>query len=161
MSKRANLYRGRAGQLAVMSELLWRGWNVATPQVDVGDDIFVVEDERGTFYRVQVKTSNGTQRDYGCSAQYALPPQQLRTPKTPILIYVLALRFEGKWRDYLIIDRQTLLSKYETAGMGSLSEASSSVTLYVRYKRQTVECSGIDLSEFRNSWTRFFRSLSH
>lgn len=144
-----------------MSELLWRGWNVAIPQVDVGDDIFVVEDERGTFYRVQVKTADGTQRDYGCSAQYALPLQQLRTPKTPVLIYVLALRFEREWQDYLIIDRQTLLSKYETDGMGSLSEPSSSVTLYVQYQSQTVECSGIDLSDFRNDWARFFQLLSH
>lgn len=161
MSNRANLYRGRAGQLAVMSELLWRGWNVATPQVDIGDDIFVVEDERGTFYRVQVKTSDGTQREYGCSAQYAVPLQQLRTPKTPILIYVLALRFTEEWRDYLIIDRQTLLSKYETVGMGSLSESSSSLTLYVRYESQAVECSGVDLSAFRNNWDLFFPSLPH
>ena len=44
MSKRTNLYTGRAGQLAVMAELLLRGWNTAIPEVDVGDDIFVVRD---------------------------------------------------------------------------------------------------------------------
>jgi hypothetical protein len=33
------LYNGRAGQLAVMAELLLRGWNVAIPEVDVGDDV--------------------------------------------------------------------------------------------------------------------------
>lgn len=27
-----------------MSELLLRGWNVAVPVVDVGDDVFVVDD---------------------------------------------------------------------------------------------------------------------
>jgi hypothetical protein len=57
MPVKSNLYHGPAGEHAVMSELLWRGWNVAIPQVDVGDDIFVVEDEQGTFYRVQVKTA--------------------------------------------------------------------------------------------------------
>lgn len=36
-----NLYVGRAGQMAVMSEFLVRGYNVAIPEVDVGDDIFV------------------------------------------------------------------------------------------------------------------------
>jgi hypothetical protein len=32
-------YIGKSGQLAAMSEFLWRGWNVAMPEVDEGDDI--------------------------------------------------------------------------------------------------------------------------
>ena len=39
MSKKANLYVGRAGQMVVISEFLIRGWNVAVPEVDVGDDL--------------------------------------------------------------------------------------------------------------------------
>lgn len=39
---RMNLYLGHAGQMAVMAEFLVRGYNVAIPEVDVGDDIFVV-----------------------------------------------------------------------------------------------------------------------
>ena len=46
MSKKFNLYLGKAGQLAAMSYFLMRGWNVATPEVDVGDDLFVVEDKK-------------------------------------------------------------------------------------------------------------------
>lgn len=37
MSRRS-LYIGRSGQLAVMAEFLYRGYNVAIPEVDVGDD---------------------------------------------------------------------------------------------------------------------------
>ncbi|MFN9688681.1 MAG: hypothetical protein ACK57X_07415 [Bacteroidota bacterium] len=44
-----------------MSEFLTRGWNVAIPEVDVGDDIFVVQDDNGTLRRVQVKTSTSTE----------------------------------------------------------------------------------------------------
>jgi hypothetical protein len=33
----------RAGEYYGMSELLLRGWNVAVPVVDVGDDVFVIE----------------------------------------------------------------------------------------------------------------------
>jgi len=51
MSKKFNLYLGRAGQLAVMSEFLTRGWNVAIPEVDIGDDIFVVRDSDGNLSR--------------------------------------------------------------------------------------------------------------
>lgn len=35
---------GRAGEFFAMSELLLRGWNVAVPVVDVGDDVFVIDD---------------------------------------------------------------------------------------------------------------------
>lgn len=47
MPKRINLYTGRAGQMAVMAEFLIRGYNVAVPEVDVGDDILVVKDRSG------------------------------------------------------------------------------------------------------------------
>lgn len=42
MPRRNHLYVGRAGQMAAMAEFLLRGYNVAVPEVDVGDDIFVV-----------------------------------------------------------------------------------------------------------------------
>jgi len=51
-------YIGMAGHLAVMAELSRRGYNVAIPQIDAGDDIFSLNDETGDFKRVQVKTSN-------------------------------------------------------------------------------------------------------
>ena len=43
MSKN-NAYTGKSGQLAAMGELAWRGYNVALPEMDVGDDIFSVND---------------------------------------------------------------------------------------------------------------------
>lgn len=44
-------YTGKSGQLAVMAEFLIRGYNVAMPEVDEGDDVFVVHhdgDQRGS-----------------------------------------------------------------------------------------------------------------
>jgi hypothetical protein len=38
---------GKAGHLAAMAEFLLRGYDVAQPEVDVGDDIFVVHDLSG------------------------------------------------------------------------------------------------------------------
>ena len=55
MSQRSNLYLGRAGEFVVMSHFLMRGWNVAVPEVDIGDDIFVIEDAKGISLRIQVK----------------------------------------------------------------------------------------------------------
>ena len=48
---------GRAGEYFVMSELLLRGWNVAVPVVDIGDDVFVIDDRDKTTRRVQVKAA--------------------------------------------------------------------------------------------------------
>ena len=36
-------YVGKAGHLAVMGELALRGYNVAMPEMDIGDDLFVVK----------------------------------------------------------------------------------------------------------------------
>jgi len=57
VTKKFNQYLGKAGHLYIMSEILMLGWNVAIPEVDIGDDIFVVQDDNGTLRRVQVKTS--------------------------------------------------------------------------------------------------------
>ena len=51
--KRSHL--GMAGHYAAMSEFLLRGYNVAVPAVDTGDDVFVVDDRQGALWRVQVK----------------------------------------------------------------------------------------------------------
>jgi len=56
MDKRSHL--GMAGHFAAMSEFLYRGYNVAVPSVDVGDDVYVVEDGAGTMWRLQVKTAD-------------------------------------------------------------------------------------------------------
>ncbi|MEZ4731127.1 MAG: hypothetical protein R3E79_28740 [Caldilineaceae bacterium] len=48
MSRRA-LYIGRSGQMAAMAEFLYRGYNAAIPEVDIGDDIFVVKDSNGEY----------------------------------------------------------------------------------------------------------------
>ena len=56
-------YVGKAGQLAVMAELALRGYNVAIPEMDIGDDVFVLNDATGALSRVQVKTANGTKQE--------------------------------------------------------------------------------------------------
>lgn len=103
MSKRANLYLGRAGQMAVMSEFLDRGYNVAVPEVDVGDDIFVVRDSSGVYVRVQVKTSTATETRRGTASRYSLRLSQLAQPTAPEIWYVLVQRIADQWSDFLLI----------------------------------------------------------
>lgn len=119
---------GRAGEYFAMSELLLRGWNVAVPVVDVGDDAFVIDDRDKTTHRVQVKAASAEQVAAGTKARAAgrildlpedvvrtgvgahfnLSRQQLRTEQPIEIFYMLLVRSENRWR-FLIIPREHLL----------------------------------------------------
>ncbi|HEY2293976.1 MAG TPA: group I intron-associated PD-(D/E)XK endonuclease [Thermoanaerobaculia bacterium] len=77
MSQKQNLYVGHAGQVAVMAEFLLRGWNVALPEVDVGEDMLVVKDETGELWRIQVKTATAKPLQTGYFAQFNVSLSQL------------------------------------------------------------------------------------
>jgi len=99
---------GRAGEFFAMSELLLRGWNVAVPVVDVGDDVFVVDDNDKTTYRMQVKSAEPKSLDGGrFSASFSLSRRQLKAPLDIELFYMLLVRTGARWR-YLIIPRDEL-----------------------------------------------------
>ncbi len=72
-----HLYFGKAGQLVVMSEFLLRGWNVAIPEVDEGDDIFVVQYETSKLMRIQVKALNLKVQRNSKVAQFNISSKQL------------------------------------------------------------------------------------
>ena len=152
MSKLANLYRGRAGQMAVMSEFLDRGYNVAVPEVDIGDDIFVVRDSSGEYSRIQVKASNATRRTYGTSAEYRLRLSQLQRPTPQETWYVFVRRSADRWHDYMLIRRAELYSYHDELGMGDLDNQGY-VKLYVKSERHRTICSGVDLTRHINDWS--------
>ncbi|MEM7531914.1 MAG: hypothetical protein AAF639_07055 [Chloroflexota bacterium] len=88
-----------------MAEFLVRGYNVAVPEVDIGDDIFVVRDIDGLHSRIQVKTTNATPTQDGYSARYALKLSQLENPSQPDTWYVFVNRLQGEWESFLVISR--------------------------------------------------------
>jgi len=49
------LYLGKAGQFVVMSEFLVKGWNVAIPEVDIGDDILSLKTKMEIFLEFKLK----------------------------------------------------------------------------------------------------------
>ena len=153
MSKRANLYTGKAGHLAVMAELLLRGWNTAIPEVDVGDDIFVVRDSDGNMHRVQVKTAVAKSLKSGYNAQFNLSLSQLSRDITPDIIYVFAVRLHSHWDAFVVIDRTILHTEHSLYGIGN--EHKDRLTLRLRFTGTGVTCGQRDLSQYRNNWTRF------
>jgi hypothetical protein len=88
---------GKAGQHVAVAEFLRRGYNVALPEVDVGDDFLVLDDRCGGYSRIQVKTSSTKplKTEWGFQAQFFIPARQLYTPQRPHLFYILAARLDG------------------------------------------------------------------
>ena len=154
MSRRGNLYLGRAGQLTVMAEFLVRGWNVAVPEVDVGDDIFVIRDRDGRLFRIQVKTAAAKSRKYGLSATFAVPAKQLFSPILPELTYVFVIRHEGRWDSFLVVERKKLFEEHRRFNVGSRS-SDEKVVFYIAISDEQATCSGRDFSDYLNNWTRW------
>jgi hypothetical protein len=153
MSQKQNLYVGRAGQMAVMAEFLWRGWNVALPEVDVGEDIFVVKDEGGELFRVQVKTATARLQWDGHSAQFSISLKQLKKPRIPDLVYVFVIRNDAAWEPFIIIDRKTLWEEHKTHGVGSISHGN--LILRFTIQSSTLQCSNRDFLACRNDWSKW------
>jgi hypothetical protein len=153
MKKNYHLYLGKAGHLTVMSEFLLRGWNVAIPEIDIGDDIFVVQDESGTLRRVQVKTSTSTNRRNNFSGRFKIPLRQLRNLVEVQVHYAFIVRYSDSWTKPIIIRQDDLLSLFETHKIGSVH--GEMLNLYFSYFDDKVECSKIDLTRYIADFTDF------
>lgn len=153
MTKKFNQYLGKAGHLNVMSEFLMLGWNVAIPEVDIGDDIFVVQDDNGTLRRVQVKTSTSTDRKDSFSGQFNVTVKNLRNISTILVHYIFLVRQNDEWTKPIIIWQDYLLDHFENNKVGS--ETKGSITFYFSYTKGKVECSGQDFTKYTKDFTDF------
>lgn len=154
MSKKQNSYLGKAGQFAIMSEFLCRGWNVAIPEVDVGDDIFVVRDADGNFIRVQVKTATGKRNKRIISAQFNLRRSQLKTEVTPMLVYAFLTRFNDQWLYYALIRQDTLLEHLQDYGMGAQND-NDQINITFALKGDKLFCRKQDFSSYVADFREF------
>lgn len=129
-----------------MSEFLMLGWNVAIPEVDIGDDIFVVQDDNGTLRRVQVKTSTSTERKENFSGQFSLSVKNLRNISNILVHYIFVVRHNEEWSKPVIIRQDYLLDHFENNNVGS--EVKGKIIFYFSFKNRKVECSGQDFSNY-------------
>ena len=148
MTKKFNHYLGKAGHLAIMSEFLMRGWNVAIPEVDIGDDIFVVQDDNGTLRRVQVKTGTSKAQKKGFSAQFIVSERNLKkNPENLIKVhYIFLARHNEGWSKPVIIRQDYLLDHYETHKVGSLHKGN--ITFYFSFSEDKIMCGGQDFTKY-------------
>jgi hypothetical protein len=153
MKKNYHLYLGRAGHLVVMSEFLIRGWNVAVPEVDIGDDIFVVQDNNGILRRVQVKTATSVVRQNGYSGQFNVPVNQLNNLRDFLIHYAFVVRHNEQWTKPIIIRQDYLANYLQNNKIGS--EYDGYLNLYFSYSNDRVECSGLDFSKYIADFSDF------
>lgn len=151
MPKPVNLYTGRAGQMAVMAEFLIRGYNVAVPEVDIGDDILVVQDQSGEYWRVQVKTAIAVGNAHSYHTKYAIRSSQIEITSSPETWFVFANRLEKRWYSFLVIPRAELAKLYLAGNLGSVSQKGS-LLLRFSYREQSFTCSGKGFSRFLDNW---------
>ena len=153
MTKKFNLYLGKAGQFSIMSEFLARGWNTCTPDVDVGDDVLVLEDKKGEFKRIQVKTATAFVKKDGYSVQFHIPLKQLSQYITPDLYYVFMVRHQKKWVNTMIIERTDLYDMFTSLQIGVAN--SGSLTLYLSFKDSKMMCKKVDFTSFIDDFSAF------
>lgn len=129
---------------------------MAIPEVDIGDDLFVVNDRSGNYRRIQVKTKTAIRRKAARSIQFQVPLLQLEQTFTPDLIYVFASRFADGWGPFLVIPRDVLLSLHQINGLGSVVTSTTGkeqVQFYIIFGDDaSVRCSEQSLAQFVNQF---------
>ena len=142
-----------------MAELLGRGYNVAVPSVDIGDDVYVVEDREGNLIRVQVKSSICRDQRGGFTGQARMKIAQLKESKKTRLIYVFALRYKKKW-NYLVIGKDQLEEQAFLKDAGYKSGKYISFTFHYRLSMRKWLCGASwDVTPYANWDTEFPRQI--
>jgi hypothetical protein len=166
MDKRSHL--GMAGHHAAMAEFLYRGYNVAVPAVDIGDDVYIVEDQAGTMWRLQVKTADQLQ---GRLATYRLSREQLGRVKANELFYMFMVRGRGGWRFILIARTQlfAIRTAFETAdrsrrrGPRPIADAqatSDSLSLRIEWRPEDARGWDASFAPYLDRWPAVFAERS-
>ena len=166
MDKRSHL--GMAGHYAAMAEFLYRGYNVAVPAVDIGDDVYIVEDQAGTMWRLQVKTADRLQ---GPVATYRLSRRQLTEIKENELFYMFMVRWRGRWRFILIAQKQLfeIRTAFETADrskrrgpkpIADVQATSDSLSLRIEWRPEDARGWDASFAPYLDRWPEIFPERS-
>ena len=148
-------YTGKAGHLAVMGEFCLRGYNAAMPEIDKGDDVFVVNDTTGSMWRLQVKTSLGSDQATSRRYQFRVRQTAILNAQTPELHFAFVLRRDRVWH-FLLMDRAVLRTYVRNQNMGTPAGDYRQFT-FVFHQDDRLVCSGIDLANHLEDWATWPR----
>lgn len=148
-------YTGKAGHLAVMGEFCLRGYNASMPEIDKGDDVFVVNDETGAMWRLQVKTSLGKRQQQSRAYQFRVRESSIQQPQTPDLHFAFVMRKEKIWH-FILMDRSVLRNYIRNNNLGTLANDYRQINITL-YEDGRAMCSGIDLQHHLEDWNTWPR----
>lgn len=171
---------GMSGHFACMSYFLRRGYNVAVPVVDLGDDIIVIHEGVHEIRRVQVKSGNPLrrQRTAGLSVQeirFTLSRSQLAETGDAELHYMLMAWVWERWSFILLsqddLRARKVLSERRVRARGGVPRAdgearSDSLSLTISFTREIVTGDedatlwGQSLASFLNNWSHAWPDLT-
>jgi len=143
-------YIGKAGHLAIMGELCFRGYNVSMPEIDKGDDVFIVNDASGAMWRLQAKTSGGTAHANSRKYQFRVRENQIELPHTPELHFAFIMRGDHHWH-FLLMDRAVLRNYVRNQNMGTPANDYRQF-VFVHHEDGRCICSGINLQNHIGDW---------
>ena len=142
--KVSNQFTGAAGEYAVLSELLFRGFNSSKMTVDDGIDVVASKDEK--YFHVQVKTANDRDGKYYATIKTSAFQHSSN------VFYVVVLRTLAKVRyvnDFVIFPSGDIR---RWISQGVLKD-SSSISLRLVAEGHTLKLNDkIDVSVYRNDW---------
>jgi hypothetical protein len=157
-----NQYVGRAGQLAVMGELALRGYNVAMPEIDEGDDVLVYRASTAQIWRLQVKTARPKHQVGSRRYDFRIRGKQITTPANPPVHFVFAMRTDAGWS--FVVISQAVLNNYlqqdpmfatrfpDKAKGGEASIRLVLVTHTQGPRQNQTWCSRINMTSLVNNW---------
>jgi len=135
-----------------MGELCLRGYNVSMPEIDKGDDVFVVNDATGAMWRLQVKTSLGRTQATSRAYQFRVREASIQQAQTPELHFALVMRQNNSWR-FLILDRPVLRNYVRNSNVGTFDAVRGYRQLAVTlHDDGRAICSGVDLQNHLEDW---------
>ncbi len=148
-------YTGKAGHLAVMGEFCLLGYNAAMPEIDKGDDVFVVNDTTGAMWRLQVKTSLGRAQATSRAYQFRVRETAIQNAQTPELHFVFVMRKERVWH-FLLMDRPVLRTYVRNNHLGTSAGDYRQFNMVLHDDGRLI-CSGVDLQNHLEDWATWPR----
>lgn len=120
-----------SGHFHVLSLFLRRGYNVAIPAVDVGDDAIVIDDGIHELRRLQIKSGNPCRAaEHAVDVVFKLSRRQLRDPEGAPLYYMLMAWVWERW-SFVLIPRKDLNDRKLARGPAIKPDAQAGDTLKI------------------------------
>lgn len=137
-------FTGKAGEHAVLSELLFRGYNSSIMVVDEGIDI--VASKNGQYFHIQVKTANGDD-----TKPYTTTIKKESFQHSAQTFYIIVMRRRLKQRyinDYLILSSLEIRRKLTSGNHSNLQ----SIPLRLHVNNERYYLNDEDVTRFINDF---------